>query len=1148
MNKMRQIILALTVALLLSTAPLFSQTLTIGADFSGVPDTNTSSPGSASTVIDLSSPATATGLVTSVHAYWSQAGCTNALKIKFFRPRTNLAMVAERGPFTVSTRDFTVTLSPPVSVQKGDVIGVTRLTTCGTSTAFHEQDSSYATFSGDYSGPYEAGYNAVFGARLALRGVGIVPTPPTANFTLAPLSPIAGQSVAFTDISTGSPTAWEWAFGDGSTSTARSPTHTYGSAGAYTVSLRASNTSGANAVTKTVTVSSAATNPQISTFSANPPTIQAGQSATLSWSTTNAAAVSISGAGAALPANGSVPVSPSATTTYSLVATGAGGTASATTTVTVEAGEAPGTLNRLRFAFTNVRRRAVSSLAADREVIMLARRSPYERFTLPVTASINDAPFTEIDVVDGVLTLSGVPGALSLEDWLPRGGSAQVSITNGDQNHFGVTLDRSSTEISVAALSTSILVGDVPLPADPSKTTPVRIEILQPSGGAKIDVTKTTWIVIHGRLNSAGTREIQAIAQAIKQKNHDHQVLLLDWESAARETFFWGGFSKGEQWIEPIGQWAARRLEDYGFSGQTLNLIGHSWGSYIADELAEEIGRVNLIVGLDPAIDTVGSKYNPNDTIDFGAHSAFSIAFHSSNLAGSATTPTTATEAFSVGFLQQSGGENELNRHGWIRDLFTSMILGNGEVSRLFTLDRLLEGRSGPWQTNRYRANEAYGAGPHFDGPYESVITSGLADRSPRDIRYFARDGHEVSLREHPLSLSAVVTPVANQTVVPALTVVPVVFTITVVDDSNLPIRGATVSGHDYLKDEGFVTDPTDANGKTSHSMSVPFATGAGTYGITFTASLQGSVSAQVTRYVKVVTAPFALNIASVAPSATQTLSAGLSATYKLIVVGGNDTPLSGVEVTGFDALKNQAVFAPLTDADGVTNYTTTVPAGATAGAYSITFNASRAGYLSSSQVTRSVLVTESGTATLSISSVSLDPPTAIAGVRYETRQPLAATGGTIPYTWSATGLPNGVSMNASSGALSGTPGTSGSFTVVVSVRDSSIPQKTASKNFPFTVATATQPLSITSTAFDPPSATVGVGYGANTSLAATGGTTPYTWSATGLPNGMQMDANSTLFGTPTASGSFTVTVAVKDSSTPQKSASKNLTLTVAAA
>ncbi len=47
--------------------------------------------------------------------------------------------------------------------------------------------------------------------------------------------------VDFTDISTGAPTSWFWDFGDGSTSTHQNPTHTYYTAGTYTVNLTVSN-------------------------------------------------------------------------------------------------------------------------------------------------------------------------------------------------------------------------------------------------------------------------------------------------------------------------------------------------------------------------------------------------------------------------------------------------------------------------------------------------------------------------------------------------------------------------------------------------------------------------------------------------------------------------------------------------------------------------------------------------------------------------------------------------------------------------------------------------------------------------------------------------------------------------------------------
>jgi peptidoglycan-associated lipoprotein len=75
-------------------------------------------------------------------------------------------------------------------------------------------------------------------------------------------------------------------------------------------------------------------------LSASPNSIEKGQSATLSWQTTNATDVSIDGIGA-VQANGSQQVTPSDSTTYHLMAKGAGGTQEATARVTVNAPAPP---------------------------------------------------------------------------------------------------------------------------------------------------------------------------------------------------------------------------------------------------------------------------------------------------------------------------------------------------------------------------------------------------------------------------------------------------------------------------------------------------------------------------------------------------------------------------------------------------------------------------------------------------------------------------------------------------------------------------------------------------------------------------------------------------------------------------------------
>src|SRR5205823_5560986 len=76
-------------------------------------------------------------------------------------------------------------------------------------------------------------------------------------------------------------------------------------------------------------------------FDASPSNITAGQSSTLSWTSTGASTVSISGVGA-VTLNGSTTVTPQQTTTYTLTATSADGkSVTAPITITVTTGTIP---------------------------------------------------------------------------------------------------------------------------------------------------------------------------------------------------------------------------------------------------------------------------------------------------------------------------------------------------------------------------------------------------------------------------------------------------------------------------------------------------------------------------------------------------------------------------------------------------------------------------------------------------------------------------------------------------------------------------------------------------------------------------------------------------------------------------------------
>lgn len=155
--------------------------------------------------------------------------------------------------------------------------------------------------------------------------------------------------------------------------------------------------------------------------------------------------------------------------------------------------------------------------------------------------------------------------------------------------------------------------------------------------------------------------------------------------------------------------------------------------------------------------------------------------------------------------------------------------------------------------------------------------------------------------------------------------------------------------------------------------------------------------------------------------------------------------------------------------------------------------------------------------------------PQAVAGKPYTAA--VSATGGRTPYTFSGT-APAGLTLS-SGGSLSGTPPTAGSFDFTVTVTDAAGTQ--ASKAFTLVVAEA---LAITTSSL--PQGSTGSAYSAT--IAATGGRPPYTFSGD-APAGLSLSPAGVLSGTPSAAGSFTVTVTVADSTDAR--ATRTLALTV---
>ncbi|MHC4714189.1 MAG: beta strand repeat-containing protein, partial [Planctomycetota bacterium] len=163
-------------------------------------------------------------------------------------------------------------------------------------------------------------------------------------------------------------------------------------------------------------------------------------------------------------------------------------------------------------------------------------------------------------------------------------------------------------------------------------------------------------------------------------------------------------------------------------------------------------------------------------------------------------------------------------------------------------------------------------------------------------------------------------------------------------------------------------------------------------------------------------------------------------------------------------------------------------------------------------------------------------------GVAYS--ETLAATGGVTPYSWSIVSgsLPAGLSLNSSTGEISGTPTTSETANFTVEVTDSNTPADTDQQALSIYIA----PETLTITTSSLPDSQVGVAY--SETLQASGGVTPYSWAVVvgSLPAGLSLNSSTgEISGTPTAYGTSNFTVEVTDSDAPPSTDQQALSITV---
>lgn len=150
--------------------------------------------------------------------------------------------------------------------------------------------------------------------------------------------------------------------------------------------------------------------------------------------------------------------------------------------------------------------------------------------------------------------------------------------------------------------------------------------------------------------------------------------------------------------------------------------------------------------------------------------------------------------------------------------------------------------------------------------------------------------------------------------------------------------------------------------------------------------------------------------------------------------------------------------------------------------------------------------------------------PNGVTNTPYPTQVIPPATGGTGPYTYTATNLPPGLTFNPATREITGTPTQAGTYTIPVTVTDAN--GNTVTSNYTVKI---TDPLVLPAATLA--NGTTGTVYPTQIIPIATGGSAPYTYAATGLPPGLTFNSTTReITGTPTQAGTFPVAVTVTDS------------------
>jgi pimeloyl-ACP methyl ester carboxylesterase len=298
---------------------------------------------------------------------------------------------------------------------------------------------------------------------------------------------------------------------------------------------------------------------------------------------------------------------------------------------------------------------------------------------------------------------------------VPQSGDYFVGVSGAGNSKYNPISGKDDNTGSIGTYRLTVSAGFANHITRPGSSEEFLIDICREDKvGAPIDTNRNTWVIIHGWNSFRGKPNISNLVKSLVSARPLDQVVTLDWSSLADSIFP----STAASGINPSGEWAGAILKHYGFNANKVNIIGHSFGSYVADQIADvyQPEKLRSVVALDPAANAVPGTFNPENEVNYLSKFIWSWVFHSSDF-GSDFVPGFASESFIVrtGLLANFA-------HSAVIDFFSDILIKPfHSVASLFDLGRLSAGLFGPWLLDQFYS--PFGTDRNFL-IYEGIISA----------------------------------------------------------------------------------------------------------------------------------------------------------------------------------------------------------------------------------------------------------------------------------------------------------------------------------------------------------------------------------------------------------------------------------------